>query len=186
MRRSETVRKLVTAGLMAALVFLGSMLRITLPVNVGTTSFHLGNLMCALSGMTLGPVAGGLASGIGSLLYDWINPLYVAESWITLLTKGAYGLAVGLVAWSGGRGKPLSYFRGTAAAATGAVVYAALYLFKAFAWDGLFLGGLQAAPAAAAVVTKLPATAFNAVVAIVLAPPLFFSIGKSMGRGFRP
>lgn len=184
MRNSERVTRLVIGGLMAALVFLGSMLRITLPVNVGTTSFHLGNIMCALSGMILGPVGGGLASGIGSMLYDWTNPLYIAESWITLLTKGAYGVVVGLVAWSGKTGTPLTYRRNVIATVAGAVSYAALYLFKGFAWDGLLLGGLQAGPAAISLVAKLPATAFNAVVAIVVAPILFAAIQKALKGSF--
>lgn len=181
MRRSEHLTKLVIAGLMAALVFLGSMIRITLPVNVGTTSFHLGNIMCALSGMVLGPVGGGLASGIGSLLYDFTNPLYVAESWITFLTKGAYGLTVGLIAWSGKKGNPLTYRRNVVATIAGAFTYAVLYLFKAFAWDGLLLGYLQVGPAAATLVAKLPATAFNAVIAILIAPTLFTAIQKALG-----
>lgn len=180
MRNTDRLTRLVISGLMAALVFLGSMLRITLPVNVGTTSFHLGNIMCALSGMILGPVGGGLASGIGSMLYDWTNPLYIAESWITLLTKGAYGVVVGLVAWSGKKGAPLAYRRNVIATVAGAVTYAALYLFKGFAWDGLRIGGLQAGPAAASLLPKLPATAFNAVIAIVLAPSLFVAIQSAL------
>ncbi|HWS41629.1 MAG TPA: ECF transporter S component [Pseudoflavonifractor sp.] len=184
MTNYNRLTRLVIGGLMAALVFLGSMLRITLPVNVGTTSFHLGNIMCALSGMILGPVGGGLASGIGSMLYDWTNPLYIAESWITLLTKGAYGVVVGLVAWSGKKGTPLTYRRNVVATVAGALTYAALYLFKGFAWDGLLLGRLQVGPAAAALVTKLPATTFNAVVAIVIAPALFTAIQKALKGQF--
>ena len=62
---------------------------------------------------------------------------------------------------------------------TGAVVYAALYLFKGFAWDGLLLGGLQVGPALAALVPKLPATTFNAVIAIVCAPALAAAVMKA-------
>ena len=37
-----------------------------IPVDIaGTTSFHLGNIMCALSGILLGPWLGGLAAGLG-------------------------------------------------------------------------------------------------------------------------
>lgn len=182
MARSDKLLKVVMVGMMAALVFAGSWARITLPVNVGTTSFHLGNIMCALAGILLGPVGGGLASGIGSLIFDLFNPLYVAESWITFLTKGAYGLVVGMVAWSGKKGSPRTYRRNIAATVAGAFTYAALYLFKGFAWDGLLLGGLQAAPAAAALAAKLPATVFNAAVAIVCAPLLSTAIQKALTK----
>lgn len=173
----------VFSGLMAALVFVGSAIRITLPVNVGTTSFHLGNIMCALSGIVLGPVGGGLASGIGSMLYDLTNPLYVAESWITFLTKGSYGLVVGLLAWSG-RGEGLSYRRNMVATVAGALTYAVLYLFKGFVWDGILQGGLAAGPAAGALLLKLPATAFNAIVAIVCAPALAAALQPALHHAF--
>ncbi len=176
--RDEKLMFAIMAGLMAALVAVGSALRITLPVNVGTTSFHLGNIMCALSGIFLGPVGGGLAAGIGSAIYDMTNPLYISECWITFLTKGAYGLAVGLIAWSGHR-RGERYGWNLAGTVTGAVVYAALYLFKGFAWDGLLLGGLQVGPALAALVPKLPATTFNAVIAIVCAPALAAAVMKA-------
>ena len=192
--RDEKLMFAVMAGLMAALVAVGSALRITLPVNVGTTSFHLGNIMCALSGIFLGPVGGGLAAGIGSAIYDMTNPLYISECWITFLTKGAYGVAAGLVAWSGGRrgGRRFSlaspwsghrrgerYGWNLAGTVAGAAVYAVLYLFKGFAWDGLLLGGLQTGPALAALVPKLPATAFNAVIAVVCAPALAAAVQKA-------
>lgn len=91
MKNKETLstRKLVLTALLAALVVVGSALRITIPIDIGgTTSFHLGNIMCALSGILLGPWLGGLASGLGSMIYDMMNPLYISECWLTFLTKG--------------------------------------------------------------------------------------------------
>ena len=180
-------RKMVFAALMAALVMAGSALRITIPVDIaGTTSFHLGNIMCALSGILLGPAWGAGAAGVGSMLYDWTNPLYFAESWITLLTKAAYGLAAGLVARRGGE-KEISYHRALMATTTGAVVYAVVYLLKNFFYNGLLLGGLTFGAAGAVVVSKLPATIFNAAVAIVCAPLLARAIQTAMKHsGLRP
>ena len=49
-----TTRKIVFAALMAALTTVGSALRITIPMDIaGTSSFHLGNIFCALSGIAL-------------------------------------------------------------------------------------------------------------------------------------
>ena len=54
-----TTRKIVFTALMAALVVAGSALRVRLPLAIGsTTSFHLGNIFCALSGLLLGPWLG--------------------------------------------------------------------------------------------------------------------------------
>ena len=95
---TPSTRKIVFTALMAALTVAGSALRITIPVDIaGTTSFHLGNIMCALGGILLGPWYGALAAGMGSAIYDMMNPLYISEAWITFLTKAAYGLAAGLV-----------------------------------------------------------------------------------------
>ena len=76
-----TTRKIVFIAMMAALTAAGSALRITMPLSIaGTTSFHLGNIMCALSGILLGPWFGGLAAGLGSAIYDMFNPLFIQEA----------------------------------------------------------------------------------------------------------
>ena len=69
------VNKLTMLGMMTALVFVSNYLRITMPIAIGgRTSFTLANIMCCLSGLLLGPV-GGVASGVGSALYDLTNHL---------------------------------------------------------------------------------------------------------------
>ena len=181
MKQKISTQKLVVAAMMAALTVVGSALRITLPLQVaGTTSFHLGNIMCALSGILLGPWLGGLAAGMGSAIYDMTNPMYIDECWITFLTKGAYGLAAGLVMWSGHR--KLTYPKATLASATGAVLYAVLYLAKGYYYDGLFKQGLTAAAAWLPVVGKVPATVFTGVVAVIFAPMLAIAIHKALDR----
>lgn len=180
-KQKITTKEIVMAALMAALTVVGSALRITLPLEVaGTTSFHLGNILCALSGILLGPWLGGLAAGLGSAIYDMTNPLYISECWITFLTKGAYGLAAGLVIWRGQ--KSWGYGKAALATTVGALLYAALYLSKGYFYDGLLLQGLTADAAMLTVIGKLPATTFNAVVAIVCAPPLAIAIRKALQR----
>ena len=177
-KKKLTTRKIVFLALMAALVAVGSALRITLPLDIaGTTSFHLGNIMCALSGLLFGPWFGGLAAGLGSAIYDMTNPLYISECWLTFLMKGAYGLVAGLVAYSGKK----TWGAGKAAAATtaAAVTYAVIYLLKSFI-KNMAVKGLAAAPAFLALAGKVPATIFNAVVAIIFAPILAIAIRKAL------
>ena len=180
-RKANYTKKLVTAALLAALTVAGSSLRITLPLQIaGTTSFHLGNIMCALSGILLGPWLGGLAAGLGSAIFDMLNPMWISEAWITFLFKGAYGLAVGLIVQTGS--KKWSYGKATVATVAGALTYAALYLTKSYFYDGLLLSGLTADAAMLTVIGKLPATTFNAVIAIVCAPILAVSIRTALQR----
>ena len=179
MERTISTRKIVFTALMAALTVAGSALRITIPVDIaGTTSFHLGNIMCALGGILLGPWYGALAAGLGSAIYDMMNPLYISEAWITFLTKAAYGLMAGTVV-SFGR-KPWGYKTCVAASTAGALTYALLYLAKTCFYSGMLMKGLPLEAAALTVVTKLPATTFNAAVAILFAPALAIAIRKAL------
>lgn len=184
-KSSVNTKKLVLTALLAALTVAGSAIRVTLPLDIaGTTSFHLGNIMCALSGLLLGPWLGGLAAGLGSAIYDMMNPLYISECWITFLTKGAYGIVVGLIAfgfhrkWNFGQ----RFGHATLATAAGAVTYAALYLAKSYFYSGLLIKGLTPEAAALSVVGKLPATIFNAAVAIIFAPILGTAIRSALER----
>ncbi|MGM9603513.1 MAG: ECF transporter S component [Faecousia sp.] len=188
-----TTKKIVLTALLAALTVAGSAIRVTLPIDIaGTTSFHLGNIMCALAGLLLGPWYGGLAAGLGSAIYDCLNPLYIAESWITFLTKGAYGLVAGLVFWYGDRvflairqgWKNLvqaGYLKAAAASAAGAVTYAILYLAKSYIM-GILVNGLTHDAAMLTLAAKLPATIFNGVVAIIFAPILIVAIKTALKK----
>ncbi len=192
-QKTITTKKIVITALMAALTVAGSAIRVTMPIDIaGTTSFHLGNIMCALAGLLLGPWYGALAAGLGSAIYDCLNPLYIAESWITFLTKGAYGLVAGLVFWYGDRAllaikqawKKLvqaGYLKAALASAAGAVTYAVLYLVKSY-FKAIIVNGLAHDAAMLSLAAKLPATIFNGVVAIIFAPILVVAIKAALKK----
>ena len=177
MKQKISTRRIAMAGLLAALTAVGSALRITVPADlVGTSSIHLGNIFCALSGLLLGPGMGSLAAGLGSAIYDMTNPIYIGECWLTFLMKGAYGLAAGLTF------KYLKineYLRDLIATAAGATTYAVLYLGKSFL-KAMVVSGVTADAALLATAAKLPATTFNMAVAIVIAPILSKAIRKAL------
>lgn len=179
MNRNLSTRKIVLTALMAALTVVGSSLRITMPISIGgNTAFHLGNILCVLSGLLMGPWLGGLAAGLGSAIYDMTNPMYIADCWITFLTKGAMGLAAGLAA---GKGKHMTYLRALLSSIAGSFVYAVLYLLKTFL-KTMLVQGVAADGAMLAVLEKLPATVFNAVIAILFAPILAIAIHKALDK----
>ena len=182
MKRKMTTKKIVLTGLLAALTCVGSALRITIPLDIaGTTSFHLGNILCALSGVLLGPWWGGLAAGLGSAIYDMFNPLYISECWMTFILKFVYGMAAGLVIRCG-KDENWGYVRALLATAAGAAAYAVLYLAKSYFYGGLLLHGLTHEAALLTVIGKLPATGFNMAVAIVIAPVLALAIRKALHK----
>ena len=178
MKQKISTKRIVLAALMAALTVVGSAIRVTIPVDIGgTTAFHLGNIMCALSGLLLGPGLGGVAAGLGSAIYDMTNPAYISEAWLTFLMKGAYGLMAGLVAWAGS--KNWGYIKATIGSFAGALTYALLYLGKTY-YKARFLQGVTHSAALIAAAGKLPATTFNAAVAVIFAPMLGIAIRKAL------
>lgn len=181
-----TVKKIAMTALLAALTVAGSYLRIKVPSIVGTSAFHLGNIMCALAGILLGPIYGGLAAGMGSAIYDMMDPFYISECWITFIMKGAYGLVAGLIAWSGrkpwGTDVHQCYLKALLASVAGAFTYATLYLCKSCFYSGMLIKGIPFNGLWAIVIEKLPATTFNAVVAIVAAPLLAIAIAEALKK----
>ncbi len=175
-----STKHIVLVGLLAALTCVGSALRIKVPEVVGTSAFHLGNILCALSGVLLGPWLGGLAAGLGSAVYDMFDPIYIRDCWLTFLMKGAYGLLAGLVIRSGK--DTWGYGKATIATVIGAVAYALLYFIKTFFYNGMLLHGLTADAAWLTVISKIPATTFNAVVAVIATPFLAVTLRKALRR----
>ncbi len=89
-----TTRNIVVAGLVAALVTVGTML-IQIPVGV-SGYVHLGDSMVYLSGILLGPVLGGLAAGLGSFLADMMSG-YAVYALPTFIIKGLDAATIALV-----------------------------------------------------------------------------------------
>ena len=181
-----TTKKIVLVALLAAMTVVGSMLRIKVPAIVGTSAFHLGNIMCALSGILMGPWFGGLAAGLGSAIYDMMDPVYISECWITFITKGAYGLVAGCIAWYGKKAwtaaNNKAYVRAVVATVAGAITYAVLYLCKSCFYSGMLIKGLELSAVGVVALEKIPATTFNAVVAIIGAPLLAMAISKALEK----
>lgn len=73
MRNTDKIIKLVTAALMAAMTCVVTMI---LPIKIpyGNGGYiHPGDAFVLLSGIILGPVYGGLAAGIGSMMADFLS-----------------------------------------------------------------------------------------------------------------
>ena len=183
MKQKMSTQRLAFLGMMTALVFAGNYARIVMPVPVGgVPSFTLANILCVLSGLLLGPV-GGLASGLGSALYDLTNPLWAAECWITFLTKGAMGLMAGVAVSAGRRGPEAgraTYGRYLLSAVAGCLTYYVLYYLKDFFYNGMLLGGLQPQAAAVTLLAFVPTSLFNGGVAVIAAPPLALAIREAL------
>lgn len=176
----KKVKWLCLTALLAALVAVTSGLRVQIPLPVGDTALHLGNILCLLSGLLLGPVYGGVAAGVGSALYDLTNPLYLTSAPFTLAFKFLMAAVAGLIAHRGARtGDRLGWnFLGCAA---GSAAYTVLYVAKGF-FTNLWFLRLPLEAAAVAVVPKLVVSLVNGLMAVAVAAPLALAVHGGLKR----
>ena len=180
MKKTWTIQKIALIGLMAALVFATSGLRITIPLPVDKAAVHFGNVMCVLSGLMLGPV-GGLASGIGSFFYDLTNPLYAPEALITFINKFFIGLIAGWISHAFGR-RGRSQGWNIAGAVAGSVAYVALYLFKSFVSSQLVFDLSTNSEMMLFLLPKAVTSLTNGIIACVVAVPLCAALHKALDK----
>lgn len=179
-KHRSIVLKICMAAVMAALVAVGSYIQVQIPSILGTSRFHLGNVMCALCGLLLGPWWGALASGLGSALYDLLlDPTRFAEFPITFFTKAVYGLVAGAVFFKVFKGRS-NYVSEAVSTAAAAVSYIVIYLAKSYFYNGLLIKGLAPGAAWLGVLEKVPSSVFNGVVALVFAPILGVAIRRAL------
>lgn len=165
-----TLQRLLRLALLAALVFAGSFIRVIIPLPIDNAAIHLGNVICVLSGLLMGPL-GGLSCGFGSAIYDLTNPIYAAEAPITFLTKFFIGFLAGLISHRRGR-DGLAQTWNIVGGIVGSFAYVVLYMTKSWIF-GIYLYDLQPGAALSAyVIPKLVTSVFNGTVAVICAVPL--------------
>lgn len=165
-RNKISLYDLIITGLMAAVVFVVTMsLSIRIPTPAGQTMIKLANAFMLLAGILFGGWRGGLAAGLGSMFYDFTDPNFVAEAWMTFIRFFLMGFLCGKIAWAGGANgrKPGRNFIAAVAASLFSTVF---YLAKGTLV--LRLAGSALVPALIGQSTKLAASLINVVIAVAL------------------
>lgn len=175
-----SVYRIALIAVFAALVFAANWLYIPIPVAIGNMSrISLGNVFSLLSGLILGPIGGGLASGIGAALFDVTNPAYIASAPFTFVFKFLQAAVCGWIAHSkGAQGENRT--KNIVGAVSGSVTYIILYLSKAFIKETL--KGNAMAVVLIAVGEKLLTSSINAVIAILVSVPLAAAIRAALKK----
>lgn len=166
-KKGMSAYDLAFIGVMAAIIYVVTMFRIP----VGQSKIHLANAMCLLSGLLFGPVAGGLASGIGSALYDALAGGYdIINVLITFVSKMAMTVVCALIA-----GTTRSKSQGgriIAGCIAGALTYVALYVLKTWIFQQ-FVYHYAAEVVTETVIAKAIPSLINAAAAVIVAPLLY-------------
>ncbi|MCR5825270.1 MAG: ECF transporter S component [Oscillospiraceae bacterium] len=173
MREELNTRRIVYTALMTALVYAATMIAFPL---LGS-KVRLANSVSLLGSLLLGPVLGGLASGLGSLIYD-IQTGYGFEGIVTFVSKFAMAWVCGALAFSAGR-RAEDHRWNLLAVTAGAWTYVALYMLKTFVFR-LFIYGYPLDAVWATMLSKFPASAINAVAAMVITPILYTAVRPAL------
>lgn len=172
-----TTKEIACMGIMAAAVYVASaFLQVPIPTAIDNTRLHMGNVMCLLAGMLLGPVQGGLAAGIGSLFFDLTNPAYIASAPFTFVFKFVMAWICGKITFGYSAHLRKRYVLGGMA---GAFSYVVLYLSKSFV-EHRFVLGLPSEAVVLTVAQKAVVSGVNAIVACVVAVPLGLALRPVM------
>ena len=174
-KQTVSTRKVVYVALLTALVYVATMISFPL---LGS-KVRMANPVSLLGALLMGPVFGGLASGLGSLIYD-VQTGYGMESVITFVSKFIMAWVCGKLAFSGGR-RADDHKRNVLACTAGAWTYVALYMLKTFLFQR-FVYGYPADTVWAAMASKFPASAINAAAAMVVAPILYTALRPALQR----
>lgn len=171
--KKVNVRQLAFVGIMAALVYVTSAyLQINIPTAIGSTRLHMGNVMCLLAGLLLGPLQGGLAAGIGSMFFDLTNPAYIASAPFTFAFKFFMAWLCGIITHHCGKE---AVWKTVLGAVAGAVSYVILYLGKSFIEDHFVLG-LPLDAVMLTVTQKGLVSTVNGIIAAVVSVPLYLTL----------
>ena len=181
------IRQITMIGIMAAAVYMASaFLQISIPTAIGTTRLHMGNVMCLLSGMLLGAVPGGLAAGIGSMLFDFSNPVYIASAPFTFAFKFVMSRLCGVLSTRRHSEKFLMKIcsersRLLVAAAAGAFSYVLLYIGKNFI-ENRYVLGMPSEAVWLMTAQKGAVSCVNAVAAVIVVVPLGVALRPVLNR----
>ena len=179
MSKRSTVHAIVYTALMAAIVFVLTLLY----VQLGDSRVHFGNAASMLAGLILGPWLGGLASGIGAFFFDLTHGYEFVEALVTFASKFLMAMAAGLVAGAyKQKGNVLDgkgHLRVVLGCVAGGLTYIALYMLKTFIKQH-YIGGVPLDGTWVAMLGKLPATAINNGFAAVVTPIFYTALRPAL------
>ena len=178
-KKKFTTKRIALIGVLSALVFAATYLHIDIPTALGKTMLHLGNVVCLLGGLLFGPVTGGLSAGLGSALYDFMDPAFAPEAWITFINKFLMGFVAGLICNIGrGKGPKKEELFTLIGGICGSVTYVILYVTKTIIVQ-YFINSSVWATVLTVAIQKGTVSLFNGMVAVFLATALRPALRKA-------
>lgn len=179
-RKKITVNDIVVVGLMAALVFAGTNIRIYIPTLIDKTMIHFGNVFGLLAGLLFGGLRGGLGAGIGSAFYDLMDPSYIASAPFTLINKFMMGFVAGALSHRKGfeGKKPVV---NVLASIAGSLTYVVLYVGKSLL-ENIFFNRTAVQTALIDAGQKALVSTVNGLIAVIAANILAIALRAALEK----
>lgn len=182
-RNHFSLHDIVIIGTMAAVCFVVTyFIKIEIPTPSGITMLKIANGFCLLSGILFGGLRGGLAAGIGSMLYDLLDPKFVSEAPFTFVFFFLMAYICGKISHSNNK-KGASFKLNILATFCGAFSYLILHISKNIIL--LIVAGSNINAAFVAVMPKIVTSSINAFVGILIALILYPLMQGSVKRFVR-
>lgn len=190
-KKSFTIYEMAAVGVMAAIIFvLTYFIKIPIPTPAGQTMLKLANAFCLLAGVLFGGLRGGIAAGLGSMLYDLLDPIYITSAPITFVRFFLMAFICGVICLNG---KNLTTPRLIIGVTIGSVFSLVFYFFESvlrktletvgFGAELFTQTGLEAAEAAfVACVPKLVTSGINTIIGIVIATLLAYPLQAALKK----
>lgn len=166
-KSSITLYDMVIVGVMAAICFVVTyFIKIEIPTPAGPVMLKLANAFCLLAGILFGGIRGGLAAGIGSMLYDLLDPKYMIDAPLTFVRFFLMAFLCGIICFSKNhKGEHLGF---TITGAAAGSIFSLVFYFA----QSLIKQLIQSQPVDVALMNILPkmiTSSINAVAAVIIA-----------------
>ena len=174
---NEKIKYITQIALYSAFVVVSSKLEIRL----NDTRIHLGNSMCLLSAFLLKPLHAGLASGLGSLIFDLLfyPSSFAFNLFFTFINKFILAFTCSFL-FNKLKQKRINILLNLIISGfVGQISYIFLYLFKTFI-EKYYFYNLNINAVFTEIIIKLSASIVNAIFAIILSTLLFLSLDKKI------
>lgn len=173
----EKIKYITQIALYAAFVVVTSKLEI----RIYDTRIHFGNSMCLLSGFILPPLYAGLASGLGSLIFDlmFYPSSFILNLLFTFVNKFALAFVCSLLFNKLKRLELNKILTLILSGLLGQISYIILYLFKVFI-EKYFFYNLNLTAVLTNILLKLITSSVNAVIAIIVSTLLYCVLGNKL------
>ncbi|MDR1467266.1 MAG: ECF transporter S component [Oscillospiraceae bacterium] len=168
---------LCISGIMSALIFVATYIRIDIPIGPSTAMISLGNVLCIASGLLLSPVLAGLSSGTGSFIFDLVTPQYLFSAPFTFFSKFCMSFICSkFIEKNSKKNSKKTNFLG---ALSGILSFIIIRTIKVFIYNKAVLN-LELWANIILASKSISVTIINSVLALIFALPLALSLERSL------